>query len=124
MFLRRSAAIGELREPDDLSRLAEHLMREAEATAARDAGVLLDVASGGLRCVIVRAEPHAAAPTPAPALSPRESEIARMVAQGHPNKVIAAVLDISAWTVNTYLRRMFVKLGVTSRAAMVARLLR
>lgn len=96
-------------------------MREAEAAAARDAGVLLDVERGGLRCVIVRAERPAAA---APILSPRESEIARMVAQGHPNKVIAAVLDISAWTVNTYLRRMFVKLGVTSRAAMVAKLLR
>jgi DNA-binding NarL/FixJ family response regulator len=56
-------------------------------------------------------------------LSPREQEIARMVAEGYPNKTIAAVLDISSWTVCTHLRRIFAKLNVRSRAAMVARLL-
>ena len=55
-------------------------------------------------------------------LSPREQEIVRMVAEGHPNKIIADVLNISAWTVCTHLRRIFAKLGVGSRAAMVARL--
>jgi DNA-binding CsgD family transcriptional regulator len=55
-------------------------------------------------------------------LSPREREIVRMVATGHPNKVIADVLNISSWTVCTHLRRIFAKLGVGSRAAMVARL--
>ena len=55
-------------------------------------------------------------------LSPREREIVRMVAKGHPNKVIADVLNISSWTVCTHLRRIFAKLGVGSRAAMVARL--
>jgi DNA-binding CsgD family transcriptional regulator len=56
-------------------------------------------------------------------LSPREQEIVRMVAKGHPNKVIAGVLNISSWTVCTHLRRIFAKLGVGSRAAMVAQLL-
>ena len=56
-------------------------------------------------------------------LSPRESEIARMVADGHQTKVIAGVLNISCWTVTAHLRRIFVKLGVTSRAAMIGRLL-
>jgi DNA-binding CsgD family transcriptional regulator len=46
-----------------------------------------------------------------------------MVARGYPNKTIAAVLDISTWTVGTHLRRIFAKLGVTSRAAMVARIM-
>ena len=55
-------------------------------------------------------------------LSPREQEIVRMVAKGHPNKVIADVLNISSWTVCTHLRRIFAKVGVGSRAAMVARL--
>jgi len=58
-----------------------------------------------------------------PHLSPREKEIVRMVAEGHPNKVIADVLAISSWTVCTHLRRIFAKLGVCSRAAMVAQLL-
>jgi DNA-binding CsgD family transcriptional regulator len=56
-------------------------------------------------------------------LSPREAEVARIVAQGCPNKTIASVLDISTFTVSSYLRRIFAKLGVNSRAAMVARLL-
>jgi DNA-binding CsgD family transcriptional regulator len=46
-----------------------------------------------------------------------------MVAKGYPNKTIAAVLEISSWTVCTHLRRMFAKLGVSSRAAMVARMM-
>ncbi|MBI0539368.1 LuxR family transcriptional regulator [Roseomonas sp. KE2513] len=54
-------------------------------------------------------------------LSPREAEIIRLVANGLPNKCIGAMLDISAWTVATHLRRIFAKLGVNSRAAMIAR---
>jgi DNA-binding CsgD family transcriptional regulator len=57
-------------------------------------------------------------------LSPREQEIARLVAKGLPNKTIAAVLDISPWTVSTHMRRIFTKLGVSSRAEMVAHVLK
>jgi Bacterial regulatory proteins, luxR family len=46
-----------------------------------------------------------------------------MVAKGYANKSIASILDISSWTVSSHLRRIYTKLGVTSRAAMVARLL-
>lgn len=56
-------------------------------------------------------------------LSPRELAIARLIAQGLPNKCIGEQLQISCWTVNTHLRRIFTKLGVTSRAAMVAQLM-
>jgi two-component system nitrate/nitrite response regulator NarL len=55
-------------------------------------------------------------------LSPREKEIARLVAEGLPNKCIGAVLEISPWTVATHVQRIFTKRGVSSRAAMVARL--
>ncbi len=54
-------------------------------------------------------------------LSPREAEIIHLVATGLPNKCIGAVLEISTWTVATHLRRIFAKLGVNSRAAMIAR---
>jgi len=57
---------------------------------------------------------------PTIALSPREYEIVRLVAAGHPNKIIADILQISSFTVATYLRRVFAKFGVSSRAAMVA----
>jgi DNA-binding CsgD family transcriptional regulator len=54
-------------------------------------------------------------------LTGRELEIAVLVAQGHANKNIAYRLQISEWTVATYLRRVFAKLNVESRAAMVFR---
>lgn len=56
-------------------------------------------------------------------LSPQERRIARLVAQGLPNKCIGNQMGITHWTVATYLRRIFGKLGVTSRTAMIARLL-
>jgi DNA-binding CsgD family transcriptional regulator len=92
-----------------------------EGDTARDEEaerVLMDVELDGRRYLLVRMAP---AVRNNPSLSPREIEIVRLVAEGHPNKVIAAVLDISAWTVCTHVRRVFMKLGVTSRAAMVAR---
>jgi DNA-binding CsgD family transcriptional regulator len=84
--------------------------------------VFLDVEVDGIRCLLIRCtpEPDRAG---AHALSPREREIARMVAKGYANKTIASVLDISSWTVSSHLRRIYSKLGVGSRAAMVARLL-
>jgi DNA-binding CsgD family transcriptional regulator len=83
--------------------------------------VVLDLEVEGVRCLLTRAAPRPERPRLV--LSPREREISRMVAKGYANKTIAAVLDISSWTVSTYLRRIFAKLGVGSRAAMVARLL-
>jgi DNA-binding CsgD family transcriptional regulator len=83
--------------------------------------VILDVEVDDVRCILIRLPPNSSR-IPV-MISPREQEIVRMVAQGYPNKTIAAVLDISSWTVGTHLRRIFAKLGVGSRAAMVARLL-
>jgi DNA-binding CsgD family transcriptional regulator len=73
----------------------------------------------GARYVLLRDRSPEAARV---ALSARELEIARMIARGHTNRTIAAVLEISPWTVSTHLRRMFAKLDVGSRAAMIAKL--
>lgn len=54
-------------------------------------------------------------------LTPRELQIATLVAQGFPTKRIADRLRISDWTVATHLRRIFAKLNVDNRAAMVFR---
>jgi DNA-binding CsgD family transcriptional regulator len=54
-------------------------------------------------------------------LTARELQIASLVAMGHSNKQISRNLQISEWTVNSHLRRIFLKLGVDSRAAMVFR---
>jgi DNA-binding CsgD family transcriptional regulator len=73
-----------------------------------------------VRCLLVRKNEREVSQI---SFSPREREIAGMVAIGHPNKMIAAVLEIGSWTVCTHLRRVFAKLGVSSRAAMVARMM-
>ena len=53
-------------------------------------------------------------------LTARELQIASLVALGR-NKQIAAQLHISEWTVATHVRRVFCKLGVSTRAGMVYR---
>jgi DNA-binding CsgD family transcriptional regulator len=59
---------------------------------------------------------------PAPlSLTSREADIVRLVAADLCNKQIADRLQISEWTVGTHMRRIFAKLGVRSRAAMVFR---
>lgn len=54
-------------------------------------------------------------------LTERELQIAAFVALGWSNKQVASQLCISEWTVGTHLRRIFIKLGVDSRAAMTYR---
>lgn len=54
-------------------------------------------------------------------LSEREAAIVDLVASGMVNKQIAMELRISEHTVSTYLRRIFAKLGVDTRASMVSR---
>jgi DNA-binding CsgD family transcriptional regulator len=109
-----------------VQRFAEQVMNYIPPFPPREQGddarkVILDVEVNGVRCLLVRL--RSKPPGMQVMLSPREQEIARMVAKGYPNKTIAAVLDISSWTVGTHLRRIFAKLGVGSRAAMVAKLL-
>ncbi len=55
-------------------------------------------------------------------LSPREEEVLRLLAKGHRSKEVAGELGISLGTVNTYVRHIYEKLHVRSRAEAVARL--
>ncbi len=48
-------------------------------------------------------------------LTPRETDVMSWVAQGKTNNDIAIILDISAHTVDTHLRRAFKKLGTYNR---------
>jgi DNA-binding NarL/FixJ family response regulator len=56
----------------------------------------------------------------ATALTPRERELLRMVADGHTPSDIAAVLHLSVLTVRTHLQRARTKLGVHSTVAAAA----
>ena len=53
-------------------------------------------------------------------LSAREREILRLVAEGHTNKEIGDLVDLSALTVKSHLVRIARKLGTGDRAHMVA----
>ena len=54
-------------------------------------------------------------------LSLREEEVLRLLAKGHRSKEIAEELGIGVGTVNTYVRQIYEKLHVRSRAEAVAR---
>ncbi|CAN5295632.1 response regulator transcription factor [soil metagenome] len=58
---------------------------------------------------------------PAITLSPRETEVLALVAQGSSNPSIAAALFVSEATVKTHLLHVFEKLGVSDRTRAVTR---
>ncbi len=102
--------------PDELRR-AVRLVAEGQA--------LLDPAV--TRRVIER---FAAAPVRGPApstvrstaldsLTPREREVARLVARGLTNEEISVSLFLSIWTVKTHVSRILAKLGARERAQIV-----
>jgi DNA-binding CsgD family transcriptional regulator len=109
-----------------LRQLAVHITNDPvhsspDNTNGQTPQVLLEMDIAGAHYLLLRS--WRTAPATPVLLSRREEEIARLIAKGYANKTIAAELDISPWTVCTYIRRIFAKIGVASRAAMVARLL-
>ena len=98
-----------------LRAMLDHVQQRAiDATTAGN-GVSVMLEYDNVRCVLV-----VCPQVPRHALSPRELQIARLVADGATNRAIASSLDISLWTVLTHMRRIFAKLDVCSRAEMVA----
>jgi DNA-binding CsgD family transcriptional regulator len=83
---------------------------------------------GNAPAVLVQIEPTApAAPTPAElrerfGLTPREIEVARLLAERRTNREIAAALGISPHTAERHTERVLAKLGVASRTDVRARL--
>jgi two-component system, LuxR family, response regulator FixJ len=57
-------------------------------------------------------------------LTPREGEVMRLAALGLPNKAIGRQLDLSDRTVGLHLHRVYEKIGVANRTALVAALAR
>src|ERR1700730_14098008 len=81
---------------DILHQLAGHLDNQAlvleDRTVSVSEEIILDRTVGAVRYLLIRMPAVMTVHAP---LSPREQEIARMVANGHPTKVIAGVLNIS-----------------------------
>jgi DNA-binding CsgD family transcriptional regulator len=63
--------------------------------------------------------------TPSPSgLSQREIDVLRLLAQGHTDREIAAMLFVSRRTASTHVRHIYDKLNVSSRVAATAWALR
>ncbi|WP_084046657.1 response regulator transcription factor [Deinococcus hopiensis] len=54
-------------------------------------------------------------PTSPTTLTPRESEVLRLMACGHSNKAIARALDLSEYTVKNHVKQVLRKLGARNR---------
>ena len=97
---------------------AEDLVRGVHAVAAGHA--LLDP---GVTARVLSAYRAAPAPTAPPAdveeLSPRETEVLRLIGRGLSNGEIAGELVISEVTVKSHVGRIFLKLGLRDRAAAI-----
>lgn len=57
-------------------------------------------------------------------LSPREVEIATLIAQGCSNKTIGSALNLTEHTVKNYICRMFDKIGCDNRVTFAVRYVR
>ncbi len=96
---------------------AEELVRAIHAVA--EGGLYLDPAiAGKVVGAAARGTPHGVLGTPAE-LSERESEVLRLLAEGHTSKEISSRLSISVKTVETYKARAMDKLGFKSRVDVV-----
>jgi DNA-binding NarL/FixJ family response regulator len=97
---------------------AEDLLRAVHAVAA--GGVYLDPSVAGH--ALGEGSATAAGATPSEtgeALSPREAETLRLIAQGFSNKEIARRIDVSVKSVETYKARAAEKLGLRTRAEII-----
>lgn len=74
------------------------------------------------RCAAVRVEAPKK-PAPMEGLSKRERGIARLLIAGYSGVNVAAIAGLSENTVRTYVRRLYAKLGVNSRADLVRKLM-
>ena len=100
-----------------------HLKAAGEAATRCGAPRVADEARlalrrGGVR--VGRGGPRAPGTAGLDALSPREREVAELVAGGLTNREIGARLYLSEKTIETHLTRVFQKLGLRSRAQVAA----
>jgi DNA-binding CsgD family transcriptional regulator len=114
-------------EPPDGAHAVECVLRALLALLKPAGGprgadtVVGEISLDGRVYTITRSAPAIPCDEPVP-LSAREREIAGLIARGYTINMVALMLGISAWTVRTHVRRIYAKLEVRSRGAMVARL--
>ena len=142
----RERLVADHRFADGMKASLQTLLRESGADlAAADDGItvllpnglqgqlrLLESSEGRrymLTCSAARAGDEASRPRATgpdcdyDELTPRERDVARLVAEGQRNREIAGALGISTRTVENHLRAIYEKLGVENRARLITHLL-
>jgi DNA-binding NarL/FixJ family response regulator len=96
--------------------------QRCEAALGADAGQIWTQGTRlGLDEVIAVAFGAQRRPVSAPAgLSARELDVVRLVAEGRPNKAIAAELHLSVRTVESHVRHVLAKAGLYNRTELAA----
>jgi DNA-binding NarL/FixJ family response regulator len=89
---------------------------DALRTVARGGSYLSSQVSDRLLARIQRGDLETRDRSPLDALSPRELQVLRMVAEGKTSKEIAVLLDLGLQTVRSYRKTMMKKLGVNNVA--------
>jgi len=104
-----------------LKDIAPEQLVDAIRVVARGEALLSPTITGKLIEQFVQRPPDAAraAPEAVAALTPRESEILRLVARGLSNAEIAAQAFVSEPTVKTHVARILMKLGLRDRVQVV-----
>ncbi|MGB0436682.1 MAG: response regulator [Mycobacterium sp.] len=111
----RDGAAGFLSKDSSRSELVESVL-----SCARGRDVVAPQLAAGLAGEIRRNRDSSAAP----ALSPREREVLALIAQGRSIPAMAAELFLAPSTVKTHVQRLYEKLGVSDRGAVVAEAMR
>jgi ATP/maltotriose-dependent transcriptional regulator MalT len=119
--------LGDVRQAIAALKSAERTLFElgAQREAGAAAQELRRLGSRGPRRVRAAPASRASASSRAsPGLSPREREVATLVAAGKRNREVAAALFLSEKTIETHLARIYDKLGIRSRAALATMMAR
>lgn len=114
---------------DVLPRMEPSAMRSGRARMRYARGELAHFELGGHRYAVVECEPiDGATPRAEPGglgihelLTNRELQIVQLICMGCLTKQVADRLQLSEFTVRSYLKTVYAKLGVRSRGAMVYR---
>jgi DNA-binding CsgD family transcriptional regulator len=107
-----SAPVEPIVVPSALGWISMHASRPEGINHAR-AAIVLDMATGP-RVAALRLEAHG--------VTPRERQIAALLAQGRSNGEIATALVLSPCTVQDHIKSLFDKTAVASRRELVARI--
>jgi DNA-binding NarL/FixJ family response regulator len=98
---------------------SQHLVTAVRSVAAGDALIDPAITRRLIQQFVRAARPRTTAPEQLAALTPREREVLRLIAQGLSNAELAAELTVEENTVKTHVGRILTKLGLRDRVQAV-----